>query len=130
MENVLLPVNFDTGSAVLLDGREWDRSDLVAAHGDDVAYMVHFVGGGFAIYAAVGTTGQPVTLDLGLPQIGGGNIRFSFPTLNGRSYRVDFKASLSTADWSARTTLAGTGSAVEFSETIANGGFYRVVIIP
>jgi hypothetical protein len=130
METVLLPVNFETGSPVLLDGREWDRSDLVAAHGDDVAYLVHFVGGGFAIYAAAGTTTQPITLDLSLPHVGEGNVRFSFPTLAGRSYRIDFKASLSSADWTVRTTLEGTGATLEFSEAIANGGFYRAVLLP
>jgi hypothetical protein len=64
--------------------------------------------------------------------------RISFTTVNGRSYRVDWKPTITAADWitlSNATNVAGTGGVVQVTDTepgVRNlpMRFYRVVLLP
>lgn len=120
---------FINGQPPQLDGRQISSMSIVDGHGDDVAFMVHFTDGSRGIYAAIGAVSAPITLTLGQPTVASGVLRFSFPTVTGHSYNIEFKAALTDANWSPRTTLAGTGADLEFSEAISGGtGYYRVSV--
>lgn len=121
---------FINGQPPQLDGREISTLSIVDGHGDDVAFMVHFIDGSRGIYAAIGpvTPSAPILI---LPARTNGLFRFQFSTQAGQNYRVDFKATLADADWLPRSTLPGTGSDVVFSEPATNAaGFYRVTLLP
>lgn len=114
-----------------LDGKTVTRMTLVDGHGDDVALLVTFDDFTQAIYAAIGATVTPPTAPvLGVPTFAGGNVRLRFPSTAGQTYRVEFKGSLSDSDWASKGDLAGTGAKLEFSETAATAGFYRVTLLP
>ncbi len=93
-------------------------------HGDDVAYLM-WINGSPAHYAIHGVIGGGVTPPpapvLAAPSVAGGNVSFRFPTTAGTNYRVEFQGTL-------RQALAGTGSDLTFSEPVASGGFFRVVV--
>lgn len=99
-------------------------------HGDDVADLM-WINGSPAHYAIYGVTGGGVTPPpsqvLAAPSVAGGNVSFRFPTTAGTNYRVEFQGTLGGA-WTLRETLAGTGSDLTFSEPVASGGFFRVVV--
>ena len=120
---------FINGLPPQLDGREISTMSLVDGHGDDVAFMVHFNDQTRGIYAVIGSGAAPVNVTLGRPTFASGTVRFRIPTLTGKSYIVEFSPTLSAGTWTTRTTLAGTGADLEFSEAISGGaGYYRVSI--
>jgi hypothetical protein len=131
MELVLVSVEPDGITPVLLDGEAWNNIELVDGQGDDVAFTVRLANGKLALYAAIGATvTPPVAPVLGTPGVVGGKFRFRFPSLAGKSYRVEFKAALGEANWTSRGEMAGTGADLEFSEAVATAGYYRVVSLP
>ena len=118
-----------SGQQTLLDGRTFNTLTQVDGQGDDVAFLVNFTDGTRGIYAAVGSGASPVNVTLGRPTFASGTVRFRIPTLTGKSYIVEFNPTLSAGTWTTRTTLAGTGADLEFSEAISGGaGYYRVSI--
>lgn len=126
---------YEPGSVPLvraqLDGKVWTRIQQVDGQGDDVAFLVTFDDFTQAIYAAIGATVTPPTAPvLGIPTLAGGNVRLRFPSTAGKTYRVEFKGSLGDMDWASKGDLIGTGAELEFSETAAIAGFYRVTLVP
>jgi hypothetical protein len=113
----------------VFDGRTLNTATWVDAEGDDLVYLLTFTDGSSAIYAAVagGTPPPPTAPVLTVPSVAGGNLSFRFPTSTGTNYRVEYQATLGGA-WTVRQTLAGTGSDLTFTEPVATGGFYRVVV--
>ena len=60
-----------------------------------------------------------------------GRIEFSFATLAGRSYRVQWNPGLSVSGWSTFSDVQGTGEMVDVSDDTATGGprrSYRVLL--
>lgn len=130
-EFVLVSVEADGLTPVLLDGQAWRNIELVDGQGDDVAFTVRLGNGKLALYAAIGgTVTPPVAPILGTPGVVGGKFRFRFPSQAGKTYRIEFKAALGEANWTSRAELAGTGADLEFSENVATAGYYRVVSLP
>jgi hypothetical protein len=115
----------------VFDGRTLNTATWVDAEGDDLVYLLTFTDGSSAIYAAVagGTPPPPTAPILTVPSVAGGSFMFQFPSVAGTSYRIEFQGVLGGA-WTARQTLAGTGSDLTFSEPLATGGYYRVVAVP
>ena len=79
---------------------------------------------------------QPVPLMIGgagipQPRILNGNFSWSFATVEGQSYTVQFKAALDDASWTDLETVTGTGGTLSVSHLV-NGqesGFYRLKLI-
>ena len=71
-----------------------------------------------------------------LPQFGGvtaaGSIHFSFDSLLGPSYQVEFKDNLLDPTWSPLGgVIVGTGGVINLSDTTAAPQrFYRIVVLP
>jgi len=67
-------------------------------------------------------------------KIAGGAVAFSFSSVSGKSYRVDFRNSLGSGDWMPlQTNIAGTGANITITDNSAAGEperFYRVVVLP
>ncbi len=123
------PIPFE-GFDGTLDGQPVTTPEWVDGHGDDVAYLM-WINGSPAHYAIYGVIGGGVTPPpapvLTAPSVADGNVSFRFPTTAGTNYRVEFQGTLGGA-WTLRQTLAGTGSDLTFSEPVAAGGFFRVVV--
>ncbi len=121
----------DLTTRTKLDGQEWTNIHLVDGQGDDVALLVRLADGTQAVYAAIGGTIQPSPAPLlGIPSVADKKVTFRFGSLPGKKYRVEFKASVSDSEWTARAEFAGTGADLEFSEGLAVSGFYRVALLP
>src|SRR5207249_3113153 len=55
------------------------------------------------------------------------NIRLSFPSQTGRSYAVEYKASLADGTWLTLTTVPGNGGMLTVTDALtASSRFYRV----
>ena len=69
-----------------------------------------------------------VTLQILKPTVSGGNFQFTYPTVAGRKYSVEFKNSLSDATWQAQPAIDGDGSVKSFGAPVsgASARFYRV----
>ena len=114
-----------------LDGKTLTGLTQVDGQGDDVAVLVTLEGGLQAIYAAIGaTTPPPAAPILTVPTVTNGRVTIRFASSAGRSYRLEFQAPLGDASWTSRGNLAGTGAELEFTETAATAGFYRVAVVP
>lgn len=114
-----------------LDGKTLTGVTLVDGQGDDVALLVTLEGGTQAIYAAIGGAVPPPPAPLlTAPVVANGQVKLRFTALAGKAYRVEFKAALGDAVWSSRGDLVGVGTELEFAETAATAGFYRVLLIP
>jgi len=56
---------------------------------------------------------------------------FSFQTVKGLSYTIEFKDNLSDASWTPLSTMAGTGAALNFSDLVGTASsrrFYRITV--
>ena len=67
--------------------------------------------------------------------VSGTNLTLEFPTIAGKTYRVEFRDDLSTGSWQPVTgyeSLAGTGTIESVNQTIAatTHRFYRIVELP
>lgn len=114
-----------------LDGQSLTGISLVDGHGDDVALLVSLESGAQAIYAAIGSAPQPPTAPvLATPQLAEGLVKVRFASSVGKTYRLEFSAGLTDANWISRGELAGTGSELEFVDALAPAGFYRVMVVP
>lgn len=62
------------------------------------------------------------------PRLHGSNIILSFASEKLRSYAVEFKDSLSTANWQTVAALTGTGDVLSFTNAVSPSpsGFYRL----
>ena len=62
------------------------------------------------------------------PRWEGNRFAFSFPSLSGAPYSIQFATSLTTRDWQTLTNVVGTGSTVTISDpnSPSAGRFYRV----
>lgn len=67
-------------------------------------------------------------------RIAGGAVTFSFASVSGKNYRVDYRISFASGDWiPLQTNIAGTGADVTVTDNSAAGEpgrFYRVVVLP
>lgn len=129
-EQILTPVD-DQGTPVLLDGRAWNQIEQVDGQGDDVAFAIRMADGTLALYAAIGPATNPTVVTLISPRLTNGTFQFEFNGEAGKLYRIDFKSSLSDADWVQRAIVPGSNGTMHFSEPSANStGFYQVTVIP
>ena len=62
------------------------------------------------------------------PRWEGNRLAFSFPSLSGAPYTIQFATSLTTGDWQTLTNVVGTGSTVTISDpnSPSSARFYRV----
>jgi hypothetical protein len=96
------------------DGDGWNNANEFAAGTDpnDPASLLEITGLAF--------TGQDVTI--------------GFPTVSGRSYRVEKSATLSDGSWlTVASPVPGTGGAVEITDSGARSQprwFYRIAVLP
>lgn len=131
-EEVLPYVGADGVTRTTLDGEEWTNIQEVDGQGDDVALLVRLASGRLAIYAAIGTGVEPpAPPTVGVPLVADGKLRLRFPSVAGKTYRIEFIPALGAA-WVGRGELAGTGKELEFVETLPEGsaGFYRIALLP
>ena len=60
----------------------------------------------------------------------GGEIRFSFQSRVGQTYRVEYTDALATQDWHVLRTIVGDGTVLQITDPIGDQGrrFYRVAL--
>lgn len=129
---IFLPSRADDGvTPITLDGVEWTAIELVDGQGDDVAFTVRLANNRLALYAAIGSTIMPPKAPvLSATVVSGGRVMLRFPSIAGTLYRIESQAALDRADWTSQGDLLGTGSELEFVETVGDAGFYRVSLLP
>jgi hypothetical protein len=82
-----------------------------------------------AVKAYMARTGAPINnFQLLNPSLSGGNFSFSYPTVTGHQYYVEYKNSLTDAVWQTQPAVAGNGTTQSFSVPISTAAsrFYRV----
>lgn len=104
------------------------RADIRLALGDDGEIFVMSKSDGM-IRKMTSVLGPPLLQTGGAS---GGNFNFTWPTIPNRSYRVQFKNSLTDASW---TDLTGNLATTNLSYTFTNAAttnamFYRVSLLP
>ncbi|MGO8675444.1 MAG: lamin tail domain-containing protein, partial [Limisphaerales bacterium] len=75
---------------------------------------------------------SPPGLDLGAVSLENGSLTFSWPSVSGQTYRVQYKDSLESAEWNSITPdMPGTGSPLSVALPVSGvpQRFYRVLVI-
>jgi uncharacterized repeat protein (TIGR01451 family) len=70
---------------------------------------------------------------IGMPIMANGVISVSFPTVNGKSYTLQYKNALSDPTWIDSGTVVGTGGFLSITDGAAFTGsarFYRIIVAP
>lgn len=112
--------------AAQMDCRQVRSVWQVDAQGDDIAIGVDFTDGSTGIFANL----RPASASPG-PQLGQaifvrGQLQFALPTEAGKSYQVEFRATLNGA-WTVVQTITGDGTAKTLTFAVSGrSGFYRV----
>ena len=110
------------------DGTNWVvRSSGVTDALRDVAH-------GLGAFVAVGHNGRIVrTVSLVAPTLananfGGNTFKFSFASVNGLIYAIEYKSNLTDSGWTLLNTTNGTGGLIPINDTTATvpRRFYRV----
>ncbi len=132
---VLGPITLEPGASVLFTG-----SYTAVAGSSQVTNTVTATGVDFCLGATVRSTADcsskitPSTLVeiTGSPSVSAGNLKFTFPSVTGKSYLIQTTTSLSGAAWTDLKTIPGTGSPLEFMDPVTSGRpmqFYRIIEI-
>lgn len=112
-------------------GKVWTGFRMVDAQGDDVALHLRFEDFSEGIYAALGGgSAPPKAPTLAQPVVAKGRITLRFASTASANYRIEFKGALTDTTWRTQADLKGTGADLEYSETTATAGFYRVTVLP
>lgn len=118
------------GAGEILGGKQVTEVLDVDAQGIDMAVALKFDDGSTGVYAALGSPVTDVPLQIETPIFVEGQMRFSFATVPGARYNLEFKGVLSDVSWAVKQTLNGDGTTQTLSVTAPGGsGFFRLVQI-
>jgi uncharacterized repeat protein (TIGR01451 family) len=103
-------------------------ADGVSASGSDICTGLAVSNRFVAACQVLCSTSPPVQVVLSNPTTDGTNFHFTFPTVPGQSYTVQFSDLLSPANWQTLSHVTGDGSSATVSDAMTNTQrFYRVL---
>jgi subtilisin family serine protease len=112
----------------------YTKTGVQASDAGDYSVVVsNVLGTATSTTAALTVTPPPPPRIFGLSSAGGGCVSLNWSAISGRTYRVQFKPSLTNANWTPLTpdvTAAGATASFVDQPNGAPQRFYRVVLLP